>query len=306
MGMGARNSEGTTRAQSRALWIALVANGGLAAAEAVGGFVFGSLALLADAMHMVVDVAAIAIALIGQRLLTKPASARHTYGLQRAEVLAGLANGILVLVLAGAILLEAIHRLADPRPVAAAGLISVASVGLVVNLASAWLVAASRSRSLNIRAVLVHMLADAAGSVTAVAAGISVALWSAYWVDSAASLLIVGLLLWAGVDLVRDALQILMEGAPRGMDPGEVEASLASADEVDAVHHLHLWNLSSEAPALSAHVVLSGEVTLHEAQVRGDRLKAMLAERFGIEHATLELECHSCEPEPASQAQERS
>lgn len=290
------HGEDLRRIRARALWIALLANGAFGVAEVVGGLVFASLALLADAVHMLVDVAALAIALIGQRLLLRPASARHTYGLQRAEVLAGLANGLLVIALAAMIGLEAFRRLQDPRPVAGAGLVLIASLGLLVNLGSAALIGRAGGKSVNMRAALVHMLADAAGSGAAIAAGVAVVLFEASWVDSAASLAIVGLLVWAGADLVRDALHVLMEGVPRGMDPEEVERTLRADEGVSAVHHLHLWNLASDVPALSAHVVLSGDVTLHEAQERGDRLKAMLAERFGIEHATLQLECHACDP----------
>ena len=146
------------------------------------------------------------------------------------------------------------------------------------------------------RGAYLHMLSDAAGSVGAIVAAVAVLVWDANWVDPAASIFIAILVLWSAWGLMRDTTQVLMEGAPRGMDPAEIEKALTENDAVEAVHHLHLWNLASDVPALSVHVVLGGELNLHEAQVEGERLKAMLRHRFGIEHATLELECHACEP----------
>ena len=282
--------------QRRALWIALGANAGFLVVEALGGLAFHSLALLADATHMVSDVAGLAIALIAQRLLDRPATAKHSYGLQRAEVLGAQANGLTLLAVAGWIIFEAVHRIGQPSDVAGGGLLVVATLGLAVNLGSAVLLARAQGESLNMRGAFVHMAVDAAGSVAAIAAGIAVLGWDANWVDPLMSILIAVLVVWSAWGLLRDTAQVLLEGTPRGMDPESVEAALAGSDDVDAVHHLHLWNLASDVPALSAHVVLRGEPDLHTAQAAGERLKAMLEQRFGIDHATLELECHPCEP----------
>src|SRR5680860_510011 len=282
----------------RALWISLAANGGFMFAEVAGGLVFGSLALLADAAHMLSDVAGLAIALLAQRLVERPASARHTFGLQRAEALGAQANGVLLLVTAGWIFFEAFRRLQEPADVAGGGLLVVATLGLAVNLVSAVLLARASGRSLNMRGAYVHMLADAASSVGAIAAGVAVLLFGVDWVDPAVSILIGVLVLWSAWGLLRDTTHVLLEGSPRHLDPDEVERTLAALPAVASVHHLHLWNLSSETPALSAHVVLDGQMSLHQAQVRGDALKLELSQRWGIAHATLELECHDCEPEP--------
>ena len=149
--------------------------------------------------------------------------------------------------------------------------------------------------SLNMRGAVLHMAADAAGSVGAIVAGVAVLVWHADWVDPAVSILIAGLVLWSAWGLLRDTTNVLLEGTPRGIDPDDVGPALAAEPTVETVHHVHLWSVASDEPALSAHVVLAGEVTLHQAQERGDDLKAMLAERFGIDHATLELECHPCD-----------
>jgi cobalt-zinc-cadmium efflux system protein len=281
--------------QARALWLALAANGGFLVAEAVGGFVFRSLALLADAAHMLSDVVGLVIALVAQRLVDRPATARHSYGLQRAEVLGAQANGLTLVAVAGWIIFEAVRRVGEPADVDGGGLLVVALLGLAVNLGSAVLLARAQGHSLNMRGAFIHMAADAAGSVAAVSAGVAVVAWGANWVDPVMSIAIAILVLWSAWRLLRDTAQVLLEGTPQGMDPTRVEAAIAAADDVEAVHHLHLWNLASDVPALSAHVVLRGEVSLHDAQASGERLKSLLGERFGIAHATLELECHACD-----------
>ena len=282
--------------QRRALWISLAANAAFLIIEVLGGIAFHSLALLADGAHMLSDVAGLAIALVAQQLVDRRATARHSYGLQRAEVLGAMANGLTLLAVAGWIIFEALHRIGEPTDVVGAGLLVVAVAGLAVNLGSALLLARAQGNSLNMRGAFVHMAVDAAGSVAAIVAGVAVLAWHADWVDPLASIVIALLVVWSAWGLLRDTVHVLLEGTPRGMDPGAVEDALASDDAVEAVHHLHLWNLASDTPALSAHVVLRGEVTLHEAQSSGERLKALLDDRFGIEHATLELECHPCDP----------
>jgi cobalt-zinc-cadmium efflux system protein len=278
----------------RALWLCLVANGAFLAIEVAAGVGFGSLALLADAAHMGSDVAALAIALVAQHLVERPATARHSYGFQRAEVLAAQINGLGLVAVAAWVFYEAGRRIGSPPEVSGAGLLVVAGAGLVVNGACAWLLARARGASLNMRGALVHMAGDAASSLGAVVAGMAVLVWGAAWADPAVSILIGVLVLWSAWQLVRDSTHVLLEGTPRGLDVAAVEAALAAEDGVELVHHLHLWNLASDTPALSGHVVLCDGLSLHDAQARGDDLKAMLSERFGIGHATLDLECHPC------------
>jgi cobalt-zinc-cadmium efflux system protein len=288
----------TRATQRRALRIALAANAAFLVAEAAGGFAFNSLALLADATHMLSDVAGLAIALVAQRLIDRPATVRHSFGYQRAEVLGAQANGLALVAVAGWIVYEAVHRIGDPVEVVGGGLLVVAALGLAVNLGSAVLLARAQGQSLNMRGAFVHMTLDAAGSVAAIAAGVAVVVWQADWADPVVSILIAALVLWSAWGLLRDTAHVLLESTPRGMDPAAIEAVLVAEADVKAVHHVHLWNLASDVPALSAHVVLQGEVSLHEAQASGDRLKALLEERFGIAHSTLELECHECPPAP--------
>lgn len=280
--------------QRRALWTALVLNAGFMIAEVIGGLAFNSLALLADAAHMLSDVVGLGIALYALRLAERPASVRHTYGFQRAEVLGAVANGITLIAVVAWIFLEAFRRLADPEAVEGAGLLVVATLGLMINLGSAMLLNSARGGSLNMRGAFIHMASDTTGSVAVIVAAVAVIVWGATWVDPAASFAIGLLILWATWGLLRDTAHVLMEGAPKGMDVQAVETALEEEPGVQAVHHLHVWNLASDVPALSAHVILADDETLHDAQVRGERLRSMLHDRFGIGHATLELECHPC------------
>jgi cobalt-zinc-cadmium efflux system protein len=281
-----------------ALWIALAANAALMAAEIAGGFAFRSLALLTDAVHLLTDVSGLAIALLAIGLAARPITERHTFGLQRAEVLAAQANAFILIAVTILIAVAAVRRLITPVDVSGAGLAIVAAAGLAVNLSCARLLHEVVGRSLNMRGAFLHVALDAAGSLAALIAGVAIVLWDVPRADPIASLLIGALVLWAAWRLLVDTTHVLLEGTPEGLDPAGVERAIVDHDGVEGVHHLHLWSLASDVPALSAHVVLSGEMSLHDAQVRGDSVKTMLAERFGIDHATLELECHRDHPEP--------
>jgi cobalt-zinc-cadmium efflux system protein len=271
-----------------------VANAVFLAVEIAGGFAFGSLALLADAAHMVSDVTALALAYVAVRIALRPPTDRHTYGFGRTEVLAALANGVLLIVSAIAVSIEAVIRLQSPHAIDATAVIIVGCLGLVVNLGSAMVVSRYGHHSLNMRGAFWHLVADAAGSVAVIIAGLGAALFGAERLDPIASLVIAALVLVAGWRLVRDATLVLLDAVPSGLDASVVRAALCREPGVDAVHHLHLWTTGSEHATLSAHVVLGGELTLHDAQVRARQLKEVLAARFGIEHATLEVECHAC------------
>jgi cobalt-zinc-cadmium efflux system protein len=279
----------------KALWITLILNGGYMVAEIAGGIAFSSLALLADAAHLAADVVGLGIALIAQALVARPASDRHSFGLRRAEALGAQANALLLGATTVWILVEAVRRLSSPEAVDGVGLLVVATGGLVVNVVGVLVIRGAGVHDLNMRGALVHMGADALGSLGAMFAGVAVIAFGADRVDPAVSILIALLVLWAAWGLLRDTTHVLLEGTPRGLDTAEVAAALESGPGVAAVHHLHVWELASDMPALSAHVVLTDEPTLHEAQARGEALKELLAERFGIRHATLELECHECE-----------
>jgi cobalt-zinc-cadmium efflux system protein len=256
---------------------------------------FSSLALLADATHLGTDVVGLAVALVAQLLVARPASRRRTFGLRRAEALGAQANGLLVLGVAVWIAVEAAQRLGHGQPVDGAGLLGVATLGLVVNAVATVVLVRVAGKNLNLRAAMVHMFADVASSLGAMAAGIGILAFGATWLDPAASLGIAALVAWSAWGVLRDTTNVLLEAAPRGVDVDQVERALFGEAGVEAVHHLHVWEVASDLPALSAHIVLGEVPSLHDAQVRGDELKVMLADRFGIAHTTLELECHECD-----------
>jgi cobalt-zinc-cadmium efflux system protein len=282
-------------ARRRALRFALALNGAFLVVEVVGGAAFGSLALLADAAHMGSDVGALTIALVAARLTARPPSDRHSYGLQRAEILAAAVNAVLLVGAALWIAVEALDRIGETVDVEGGGVAAVAAGGLAVNVGSALVLARAAGRSLNLRAAQWHMASDALGSVAALATGLAVVLWDATWVDVAASLLVAALVVLGAWRLLRDATRVLLEATPAHVDPDAVRAALLEDRSVRTVHHLHVWSLGSESEALSGHVVVDDVPTLHDAEAVSRRLKAMLAERFAIEHSTLEIECHPCE-----------
>ncbi|MCU1351300.1 MAG: cation diffusion facilitator family transporter [Acidimicrobiales bacterium] len=284
--------------QRRALWISLVANAGFLIAEVAGGIVFHSLALLADAAHMTADVVGLTIALVAQRLLSRPATDRHSYGFQRAEVLGGQLNGLALLAVSAWIVYEAIRRIGEPAHVRGGGMLVVATLGLLVNVGCAILLGRARGRSVNMRGAYLHMVVDAAGSVAAIVAGVAVVTVGANWVDPVASVVIALLVVWSAWGLLKETTNVMLEAAPGDIAAADVEAALLAEPDVSAVHHCHIWSLASDVAAFSAHIVIEDADTLHDAQKAGTRLKAMLSDRFNIDHATLELECHPCtEPE---------
>jgi len=283
--------------QRGALLFALIVNAAFLVGELIGGLAFHSLALMADAAHMFTDVFALAVALLAVGLTTRPSTARHTFGLERAEVLGALVNGLALLVAGVWIIVEALHRLGSPEDVRGGGVLVIALIGIAVNGVSAIVLQRSSGSSLNMRGAVMHMVTDAIGLAGTCVAAIAVIVWDATWADPLVSIGIALLVLYTGGRLLIDTVHVLLEGTPLGMNREGVEATLLAAPGVEAVHHLHLWSLASDVPALSAHVVVAGEVSLHDAQEIGEALKERLAETHGIVHATLELECHACDDE---------
>ena len=262
--------------------------------ELVGGFLFGSLALVADAIHLTSDVLALGLALGALALAQRPPTERHTFGFERAEVLAAQANGLLLLVGAVAVVIEAFRRFGSPQDLDAGAVLVVGVLGLFVNVGSAFVLARAAHGNLNLRAAFWHLALDALGSLAIILSALGALLFDAKSLDSIASLFIAALIVSAAWRLLRDTTQVLLDAAPSDIDVSIVSAALSSSEGVEAVHHLHVWTLGSERPALSAHVVLTGPLSLHDAQEKAGELKAMLAEQFGIQHATLEVECHAC------------
>jgi cobalt-zinc-cadmium efflux system protein len=209
--------------------------------------------------------------------------------------MAGLVSSVLLLASCAWIVVEAVRRAGETVSIDGPAVVVLAVVGLAVNGGSAYLLARTDSRQVGIRSAIAHLLADAAGSAAVLVAGLAVWVADATWVDTVVSLAIAAVVAVSAVRLLRERLHLLLEGVPGDLDPVAVEAALGAETDVLSVHHLHVWAIASDQPALSAHVQLRDGLTLHEAQEAGGRLKVMLHERFGIDHATLELECHPCD-----------
>ncbi|HEX8011962.1 MAG TPA: cation diffusion facilitator family transporter [Casimicrobiaceae bacterium] len=269
--------------EHRAFGVALALTAVFAVIEAGGGWWAGSLALLSDAGHMVTDVAALSIALIAQRLAQRPPSHRASYGYARAEVLAAFINALLMLGLVVWIAVEAARRLLSPAPVAGGVVMLVALAGLAVNLLSAWVL--SRGKSLNSRAALLHVLSDLAGSVAALVAGIVVTATGWFPIDPILSLFVALLILRATWLLLAASTRVLMEGVPAHLSYEEIGSALTRVPGVSAVHDLHIWHMTSERAALSAHVVIRDPSEWPRTLEAAQRL---LAKRFGIDHVTLQ------------------
>lgn len=272
-------------AVNRLAWaVGLTAGYGLV--ELLSGWWFGSLALVSDAGHMFSDALALALALLAAWLSRRPAGARHSFGLARAEVVAAFVNGLAMLLVVVLIAVEAISRLLRPEPVTGPGVMVVAFVGLLLNLVLAYVIS-SGERTLNVRAALLHVTSDLLGSVAALAAGAVITFTGWNPIDPILSLVIAGLILVSTLSLLRETLHVLMEGVPHRIKLEEVGHALARVPGVRSVHDLHIWNISSGQVALSAHVELAG---LEGWPVVLEDSRAILRERFGIDHVTLQPE----------------
>jgi len=260
-------------------------------AEVVTAVTSGSLALLSDAGHMLSDAGAIGGALWAISLAARPPSGKWTYGWKRAEILSAAANGITLLVVAGIVTAEAVSRLIHPPRVDGGPVIVVAVAGIVVNVAASWVLAKANRSSLNVQGAFRHVLTDLYGFAGTLIAGIVIVVTGFTRADAIASLVVVVLMARAAWELLRDSGRVLLEAAPEGMDLGQVRAHLADVPHVLGVHDLHAWTVTSELPALSAHVVIE-DACFHDGHAPRllDQLQACLAGHFDVGHSTFQLE----------------
>jgi cobalt-zinc-cadmium efflux system protein len=274
---------GSVRALSLALGITAV----YTVVEVAGGFLTDSLAVLADAVHMLSDNVALALALVAVWLARRPATPERTYGFKRAEVLAALANGVTLVALSVWIFYEAVQRFRDPPDVLAGWMLVIALVGIAVNVAAGAILHRARRESINVEAAFRHVFADLLGSLGVAAAAVLILATCWLEADAVVSVLIGLLVLASSWTILRDTTSILLEAAPRGMDTRAVGARLASAPGVVEVHDLHIWTITSGFPALSAHVLVGRDEDCH---ARRRELEHLLAHDFGIEHTTLQVD----------------
>ena len=274
-------------ADRRWLTVALVLIAGFMGVEIVAGLLAGSLALLSDAAHMLTDAAAIGLALVAARFAARPASGAFTFGFGRAEILSAQVNGAALFLLAGVIAVEGVRRLGSPPDVEGSIVIAVGVVGAFVNVAAFWALSRSERQSLNVAGARAHVLADLYGSLAAIVAGTVIAAGGPAQVDAIAAMTVAALMLRSGWSLLHASARVLLEAAPRGIDPNEVGHALASHKGVVEVHDLHVWEVTAGFPALAAHVVVAADADCHSCR---RRLQALLSERFGIRHTTLQVD----------------
>jgi cobalt-zinc-cadmium efflux system protein len=281
--------------------VALGINLALLVATVVGGLLTDSLALLADAGHLASDVGAIAVGLIAARLAGVAPTPARTYGLQRSEVLGALANGVLLLIVAVLIVVEALTRLGDPPDVAGWGVLALGLIGLAGNVAATWVLAAGERSDINLEGVLRHSAADALSSLGVIVAGVVVLTTGWNQADPIASI-VIAILIGAGSwRLLKEPVDVLLESAPSGTDVRAVGEAMAAEPKVVEVHDLHVWTVTSGFPALSAHVLVDRGAGRDEVL---ERMERMLHDRFEIHHTTLQVvEC--ADPEELIQLQRR-
>lgn len=264
--------------------------------EVVGGVVFNSLALLADAGHMLSDVTSLGLSWLAFRIGRRAAGDRHTFGFRRSEILAALCNGLLLWAVVAVIVYEAAHRFYAPLPVQAGGMLVIAGLGLAVNLVMAAVLFKGKDENLNVKSAFLHVIADALGSLGAIIAAAVIFLTGLNWMDPLVSVFIGALILYSSWGLLKESTHILMEGVPNGIDIREIENSLVEQEGVCCVHDLHVWSITSNRHSLSAHVVLSENGVDSDEVVA--RVNRVLHERFSIDHTTIQIETsHEIRPD---------
>ena len=259
--------------------------------EVAGGFLTNSLALLSDAGHMLSDAAALGLSLFAFNFGERKGNLRKTFGYRRIEILAAMINAVTLIVIAVFIVIEAARRLQNPPEVATAGMLAISTLGLAVNIVVAlyMLRGGDVRENVNMRGAYLHVLGDAAGSVGAIVAALAMMCFGWGWADAAASLLVAALIVKSGWGVLKESLNILMEGSPKGVCLDALVAQIRGMDGVLSVHDLHVWSITSGANALTAHIVVSGELSVREAE-RILREISHEMEHLGITHTTLQLE----------------
>lgn len=279
----------SARVTSRPLLIALGITSLFLVAEVIGGLLTNSLALLADAGHMATDVAALALALFAMWLARRPATAERSYGFYRAEVLAALVNAATLVAISIFIFWEAFGRIGEPPEVDSGPMLAVAAAGLVANAASAWVLmrGGGHEENLNTRGAFLHVIGDMLGSVGAIVAALVMLATGWYLADPILSAGIGLLILWSSWRLLRESVDVLLESTPKGIEMAELRTALAEIDDVDGVHDVHVWTVTSGLIAMSGHIEVGGRRPWHDIL---DDLTLVLRDRFGIAHATLQPE----------------
>lgn len=271
----------------------MLLTGGFMVVEVLGGFLFGSLALLADAGHMLTDTAALGLAWFAFRIGRKPADLKRSYGYHRFQILAAYSNGLALFVIAGWIMIEAVQRLFNPVEVQGMGMMIVAALGLIVNILGFWILSRGEKENLNIKGAALHVMGDLLGSVAAIAAAIIILFTDWTPIDPILSVLVALLILRSAWAIIKQSSHILLQGTPDGLDSAQIGVALGEIKGVADIHHVHAWSLTNEKPVVTLHAVLEEDsdqkIILHQ-------INKALKDRFGIVDATVQIERkdHTC------------
>lgn len=288
--------------KTKRIFLSIALTGLIFLAEFIGGLWTGSLALLSDSAHVFMDVFALVLSYLAIRIATRPANDRHTYGYHRMQVLAALANGATLLLISFEILKEAISRFQNPTTITAGPMLIIAVIGLVINVIVALVLREHDHEDLNTRSAFLHVLGDALASVGVIGAGIAIYFTGLTWIDPLVSILISILILFSSGRLFKETIHILAEGIPEGMTASGVAKTIQAVNGVAGIHDLHIWTVTPDYVALSAHVILEDQ-KLSDSENIMLELKKRLDNEYEIEHTTIQFECNSCGQGVASKVQ---
>ena len=272
------------------LLITIILNIIITISQIVGGLISGSLALLSDAVHNFSDVLALVIAWGANQLANEPNTKLHTFGYKRAEILATLFNASVLIGVAIFLIIEAIHKFIHPEPIESNWVIWLGILSIVLNSASVLLVKSDAKESINIKAAYLHLLTDVMTSVAVVVGGVMIHFWKLYWIDPTISIFIALYLIWASIDLVKESITILMQFTPKGINIEDIANEIEKENEIDNIHHIHIWQLNDKQIFLEAHLDFKEDLNLSQSTMVIDKIEKRLHDIFGIEHSTFQCE----------------
>ena len=261
--------------------------------EVIGGIISGSLALISDALHNFSDAISVIISYVAIRLKEKDNSPKHTFGLKRGEVLAAVINSSILVAISIYLFYEAIIRFQNPEPIKGILMVIVASIGLTANVVGTLLLKRDAANSMNIRSSYLHLLTDAVSSIAVILGGLAITLWNIYWFDPVLTILIAVYITWESFKILSDAIHVLMEGAPLEISIEEIQTAVESINDVDNIHHVHLWSVGEKDIHLEAHINVP-DMMISKSNVLGEKIEHLLKSKFGINHITLQFECNQC------------
>ena len=275
------------------LLITVILNLIITITEVIGGIISGSLALISDALHNFSDAISVIISYVAIRLKEKDNSPKHTFGLKRGEVLVAVINSSILVAISIYLFYEAIIRFQNPEPIKGILMVIVASIGLTANVVGTLLLKRDAANSMNIRSSYLHLLTDAVSSIAVILGGLAITLWNIYWFDPVLTILIAVYITWESFKILSDAIHVLMEGAPLEISIEEIQTAVESINDVDNIHHVHLWSVGEKDIHLEAHINVP-DMMISKSNVLGEKIEHLLKSKFGINHITLQFECNQC------------